>query len=257
VNLARLSACQADAIAGQYAAALAGFVAWLTPRYGEIVQRFDAERIEQRNRFVGRFPHARTPDMVANLLLGLLYLLDFAEHAGAISADEHERLWQRGQAAFLKVANRQKDRHSAFDPAARFPVLFSTLLTSGRAHVAGRDGAEPKPAHESGPWGYELRDGQWRGRGRKIGWLDGDEVLLDPDAVYAELTRLTAEQGQVFPVTATTLWRRLKEAQILIRFDPERTTYRETVEGTRQAVLILAASSLRETVPTVPTVPKA
>jgi hypothetical protein len=243
VNLTRLSACQKDAVEGLYATAIAGFTAWLAPRYGEVSAGLAAERIEHRSRFIGKFPHARTPDKVANLLLGLEYLLRFAEHVGAITAAERECLELRGEAAFVAVANREKDRHNALDPVARFPVMLSSIITSGRAHIADRDGKEPQnPEH----WGYERRDMRWEARGKKIGWLDGEVLYIDPDAVYAELTRLSSEQGQVFPVSAQTLWKRLKEAKKLYRTKKERTTYPVTIEGSRRQLIVLRTSFVQK-----------
>jgi len=99
-DLPRLSACQRDAAAGRYSSAMAGYLAWLAPQFPGLWAALDAERVELRDRFVGRFPHARTPDIVANLLLGLHTLLRFAAAVGAIDAPEQVALWARGQAAF-------------------------------------------------------------------------------------------------------------------------------------------------------------
>src|SRR5262249_50351868 len=84
VDLPRLTRCHGDAAARRYAGAMAGFAAWLAPRYPGVRAGLDAERAELRAEFVGRYPHARTPDVVANLLLGLQYLLRFAVAARAI-----------------------------------------------------------------------------------------------------------------------------------------------------------------------------
>jgi hypothetical protein len=62
VHLPRLSECQRVAADGLYAAAMAGFLSWLASRYADVQARLDVERIDLRNRFVGQFPHARTPD---------------------------------------------------------------------------------------------------------------------------------------------------------------------------------------------------
>lgn len=97
VNLARLSECQRDAAAGLYASAMAGFVAWLAPRYASVRAGLDAERTQLRDGFVGRYPHARTPDTVANLLIGLRYLLRFAQRTGAIDREERGCLRDRGR----------------------------------------------------------------------------------------------------------------------------------------------------------------
>lgn len=253
VKLPRLSECQRDAAAGRYAGAMAGFVAWLAPRYAEVRAGLDAERVELRDRFVGQFPHARTPDIIANLLIGLRYLLRFAESVGAIDRHEREDLWRRGEAAFRALAEQQGEHQRAADPVARFPEMLAAVVSSGRGHIAGADGKEPGVPPSAEAWGWENReqrsgfgDGRtsYHARGRKIGWVVGDELYLDPESTYAALSELAREQGQTYPVTQQTLYRRLKETGTLLRTDGERTVYPETLEGVRRRVLVLAPSTL-------------
>jgi hypothetical protein len=253
VNLARLSACQRDAAAGVYASAMAGFVGWLAPRYAGVSAGLDAERVELRDRFVGRYPHARTPDVVANLLIGLRYLLRFAEAVGAIDRRAREDLWRRGEAAFRVVADQQGEHQRAADPVARFPEMLAAVLSSGRGHVAGVDGKVPAVPPSAGAWGWEGREHRpgvgevvvsYHARGGKIGWVTEEELYLDPDSTYAALCELAREQGQAYPVTQQTLTRRLNEAGHLVRTDTGRTTYPVTLEGVRRRILILPRSFL-------------
>jgi hypothetical protein len=248
VNLTRLSVCQKEAAAGRYAEAMAGFIAHLAPRYGEIRSRLDAERAELRNQFVGRYPHARTPDVVANLLLGLRYFLEFTEEVGAVTQAEHKELWQRGEEAILAVVAQQSEHQRSTDPLACFPEMIATILSSGRGHIAGLDGKEPGIPPSPGAWGWTEVEvassmGQARAearpRGRKIGWVAGKELYLDPDATYAALSGLAQDQAQAYPSTKITLGQRLKEADLLLRVDGERTVYPVTVEGGRRRVWVL------------------
>ena len=223
VNLPRLSECQREAAGAVYAAAMAGYVAWLAPQYGDVLARLDAERAELRDQFVGMYQHARTPDVVANLLIGLRYLLRFAECVGAIDRPRHEELWRRGQAILGAVADQQGEHQRAADPVARFPEMLAAVVSSGRGHVAGTDGKEPGIPPSPETWGWEGRESRSGGgemvvayhpRGRKIGWVAGEELYLDPDSMFAALSELTRDQGQVYPVTPQTLFRRLKEAEL-------------------------------------------
>jgi hypothetical protein len=255
VSLTRLSACQRAAAGGSSASSLAGFAAWLAPQYAGVKARLDAERVGLRDRFVGRCPHARTPDVVANLLIGLRYLLRFAEHVNAITAREGEQLWVRGEAAFRALAEQQREHLRATDPVARFPEMLAAVLSSGRGHLAGPDGRVPAAPPSPEAWGWEVRESRvafgearpaHQARGRKLGWVVETEVYLDPDSAYAALSELAREQGQVYPVTQQTLYRRLKEAGTLLRTDGDRTAYPVTLEGARRRVLVLSPSLLGE-----------
>jgi hypothetical protein len=251
VRFSRLSECQADARAGQYAAALAGFVRWLAREYETVRGRLDAERAELRDSFLGRYAHARTPDALANVLIGLRYVLRYAEAVGAIDSKRRDELWARGGAAFRTAAGRQGEHQRAHDPVARFGDLIQTLLSSGRAHVAGPEGGEPDapPAPEFWGWeGREFRSGpddvstNWTGGGEQIGWVEGDELYLSPDATFAGLVELTNDQGTTFPVSQDTLYRRLREAGLLLRHDSDRTTTKVILEGSRRRVLVFSAA---------------
>lgn len=94
-----LTACQRHAAEGIYAAALAGFLCWLAPRYADVHRGLRAEAAELRERARGDGQHARTPAMVADLAIGLRYLLDFAEAVGAITSAEREQLARDSWAA--------------------------------------------------------------------------------------------------------------------------------------------------------------
>ncbi len=253
VKLPRLSECQRDAAAGLYAAALAGFVTWLAPRYAAVRAGLGAERVELRNQFVGSYPHARTPDIIANLMIGLRYLLEFAESVAAIDRRQYDALWQRGQTAFRAVAAHQGEHQRAADPVARFAEMLTSIVSGGRAHIAGLDGREPGRPLSPESWGWEAHDFRsgtettgtnYRARGEKIGWTDGTELYLDPDITYAALTALARDQGQAYPVTQQTLYRRVNEAGLLLRTDTDRTTYPVTLEGSRRRVLVLATALL-------------
>jgi hypothetical protein len=179
--------------------------------------------------------------------------LRFAEAAGAIDRRRLEELWERGQAAFRTVADQQGEHQRAADPVARFTEMVATVVSSGRGHVAGVDGKEPGIPPSPEAWGWEEREYRsgsgeaavaHYGRGRKIGWVVGKELYLDPDAAYAAVVELARDQGQCYAVTAQTLFRGLKEAGLLVRTEPDRTTYPVTLEGSRRRVLHLSAASV-------------
>jgi hypothetical protein len=233
-----LSACQGDAAAGKYAAALAGFLRWLAPQYDAIRGRLRAETAELRDKARGDGQHARTPGIVADLALGLRYLLDFARSAGAISETERSELWERGWAALAEAGAAQAGQIATAEPAGLFLRLLAAALASGRAHVAARDGNEPANAQA---WGWRQRTigaganarGEWQPQGQRVGWLEGDNLYLEPEASYAAAQELAREQGEGVPVSARTLHRRLKERRLLASWDErrQRNTVRRVLEG--------------------------
>lgn len=248
VNWSGLSACQVDAATGYYAEALAGYVRWLAPRYAELrADGLARRRVELRDRVLaeGAAAHARTPGIVADLLLGLGLYLDFAVDAGALDRAGRDALDLRAWTALLAAAAAQAEHVEAAEPCGQYLRLLAGALASGRAHVAGTVGEAPSNAAAWG-WREELtRDGpRWGPQGRRIGWLDGDALYLEPEAAYAEAQRLAADQGESLPITEATLRRRLRDRGLLAASDGDRLTVKRDLEGKRRRVIVLRDSTL-------------
>ncbi|HEY7329310.1 MAG TPA: DUF3854 domain-containing protein [Gemmataceae bacterium] len=243
----RLTECQRDAVEGLYAASMAAFIAWLAPQYEQIRGRLAAERSELRDCAVGEGQHARTPGIIADLALGLRYLLDFASTIGAVDTAQRAELWEQGLAALQEAGAAQADHLESAEPTGHFLRLLSAALASGRVHLAAPDGGFPETPSA---WGWrreDSRDGPgWHPQGRRVGWVEGDAVLLEPEASFAAAQEIAGAQGESLTVSASTLRRRLKERGLLSNWDAARQelTIRRTLEGRRRKVLCLHVSSL-------------
>jgi hypothetical protein len=260
VNVERLTACQRDAAAGLFAQALAGFVRWLAPRYGKLRGRLRDKMAQLRDDAQHQGQHARTPGIVADLAVGLRYFLRFALFAGAVSEEERAALQQRGEVALAEAARAQADHHAAADPCRMFLRLVSAALASGRAHVANPHGREPDYLQHPQAWGWRGREyftgrghgdaceqTDWTPQGRKIGWLDGADLYMEPEASFAAAQELARDQGEALPVTPRTLHKRLKERGLLAGWDErrQRNTVRRTLDGVKdREVLHLRADCL-------------
>ncbi len=230
VVLAHLTPHQTNAAAGRLAAALAGFVCWLAPKYGELRERLPAERAALRDRAQTGTGSARTPGVVADLALGMERFLDFALTVGAIRAPEQVELSRRCWQALQEAAAAQARHIEAAEPCGYFLRLLAGVLASGRGHVAAPDGEAPDNAVR---WGWRTvtagsgdnARGEWRPQGHRLGWLDGEDLYLEPEATYAEAQALAREQGDGLPVQARTLWKRLDERGLLAGRDDTRQRY--------------------------------
>jgi hypothetical protein len=239
VNLSLLTTCQREAAAGLYAAALAAYIQDLAPHYEAVRQRLRTEVLELREQAAADRGHTRTPEVVANLAVGLRYLLAFAARIEAIPAVEARRLWDRGWQALHEATNAQVEQQAEAEPTGHFLRLLAATLASGRAHLAGPAGAEP--AEQPGCWGWR-RDtaGYWQPLGKRVGWVDGEHLYLEPEAAYAETQELAQHQGAALAVSPRTLWKRLKERGLLASWDAkrERNTIRRTLGGVKDREVI-------------------
>jgi transcriptional regulator with XRE-family HTH domain len=61
-------------------------------------------------------------------------------------------------------------------------------------------------------------------QGRCVGWFDGKNVYLEPEASYAEAQALARVQGDALSVSSQTLRKRLHERLVLVSTDESRQT---------------------------------
>ncbi len=250
MDWSRLTDCQRDASAGLHAGALAGFLRWIAGRFGEVRAGLPAER-DTLAEGMGVGTHKRTPRNAASLAVGLRWFLRFARDAGAIDAPATERLWSACLASLADAVAAQDQYQQGCDPAVRFLELLASALASGRAHVAAPNGeAPPSP----GRWGWRSRQvgpgaysgPEWQPQGRRVGWVEGDDLFLEPDAAYQIAQEAGAGSADALAVGNVTLWKRLKEAGALASVDSGRgkLQVRRTLEGVRRSVIHVCAGCL-------------
>jgi hypothetical protein len=251
LDWARLGVCQADAAAGLYTQALAGFVQWLAADYEKARQALHADAVALRAIAARSAAHRRTPEIVAHLAVGLRAFLTFARTRGVLTEAEVCARWAEGWAALGEAAAAQVQHQADTEPARRFITLLAATIASGRAHVAAMDGSEPETPDR---WGWRLvtigsgeyQRTDWQPRGERVGWIDGDALYLEPDAAFAIVQALAQTQGEPLPVAPKTLAKRLKERSYLASTELGRETLRvrRPIQGQRRAVLHLMAASL-------------
>ncbi len=262
LNWDRLTSHQNEARTGRYAAAMAGFLQWLAARKPELDAGLRAESAGLRDQAVRDSSHRRTPGIVADLAAGWQWWLRYAVDAGALTAKEKDELWDRVWLALGDAAAGQAAHQGAQEPAARFLELLRGVLASGQGHIIGVNGSAPP---NELIWGWRnLNEGvmeaaptSWRAMGQSIGWVAGDDLYLEPNAVYAAVQRLARDQGDSLAVTSTVLWKRLDERGLLVSREAGRgrLTMRRMVGGARREVLHLAVRALYPEEPSQPSQP--
>ncbi|MCI0340256.1 MAG: DUF927 domain-containing protein [Planctomycetales bacterium] len=250
---ARLSICQAAAAHGLYAATMSAFLAWVAPKYEGLVLERRSRTAEIRDDLAHDGEHRRVPAIAADLIFSIRLFLRFAGEVGVIDDSEAVALDARATAAIVAAAEAQATYQLSADPAEMFCELVRAAIASGSAHLAARDG---NPPTNPIPYGWHPRTGktgantfdEWVARGLKIGWIDGPDVYLQPEAAYSVAQRLGGSINQPLHVAGPTLHLRLHQARLLRSLDERggktRFKVRRMIEGTRQLVLHLAAETI-------------
>jgi len=249
VEAQKLTTCQTDAAAGLYAQATAAFVRWLAAQFDEVRTEFQRLRREWRGQI--HHDHARTADIRAQLTAAYSIFIAFLVETEVLDEDEAAQLQTRIGAALEETANAQIEFSGAVEPTGAFIRLLTSAIGAGRAHLADNDGEVPDLREAACGWrkitigtGDNQRD-EWQPQGDRVGWLDGDYVYLNRDAAYRVAQNMSAD-GTGIEVSAITLMRRLNKRGLLARVDAAREvlTMRQTIEGRRQEVVCMRASTL-------------
>lgn len=74
---------------------------------------------------------------------------------------------------------------------------------------------------------------KWRLQGKRIGWIEGNDVYLEPTVAFAVAQDIGRRTQNHIPLNDTTLWKRLHDAGMLASVEESRETLkvRRTIEG--------------------------
>jgi hypothetical protein len=243
VDLRVLTELQRAGAEDMLAAAMSGYVAYLAPRMSGLKESLPARQKELRAIGVGT--HARTPDIVASLALGLETFLQFATEVGALTKSEAVETWDAGWEALVEAAAAQAEHQASEEPTQQFRELLEAAIGGGDAHLA--DAQTDEKPENPGRWGWRYGLEEWRPRGRRIGWLAADgSLLLEPGVAFGTAQRTARDQGIALLVNQRTMWKRLHENGLLASRDVARgrNTTRATIDGNRKTVIHLIPEAL-------------
>jgi hypothetical protein len=237
-----LTRCQKDAASGLYAEAMGAFVQFIAGQYDQVQEQLQRRAVELRAK--AAHAHSRTPGIVAELAAAFGLFMQLAVTAGAISKEQANELNSRCWNALKAVALQQRLLQSSSEPAQRFLELVRSAVTSGAAHVARMDGEIPP---DPTVWGWRnegsAEHSRWIGKGRRIGWIDEDDLYLEPNAAHVAAQELGQRTGEPLTITQTVINKRCHEAGFLLTTDKKRgtLTIRKRVQGSSMPVLHLSA----------------
>ena len=243
VSLPRLTAAQAIAGDGTFAVAIAGYAQWLARRYDAdngLPRALSDERARLRDsaRAEG---HPRYALNIGSLALGWHEFLSFAADIGAITSEEREATWSRTWKALVDTGAEQARFGRDADPVRIYLQSLAALIAEGRACLADTHG---RPPADAARWGWQwddTGDGGFRTHGDVIGWIERDDVFLQPDAAYTAARRF-AETSLPLGITKHALHKQLHERGLLASTGKDRITIRKRVAGGNPTVLHLTAS---------------
>jgi len=236
IRFPSLSEFQRDAQDGIFGEAMAGFVTYLAGLSedefsitGEVAERRDA-------RTAGA--HRRSADNLANLEVGWRRYVAYGRAIGALDEQSEAAYMQRVRGALDDLAAAQDSRFHEADPVDRYLDALRSAVTTGDAYLECPGGGVPEFPDR---WG-------WTGGkpgGRRIGWVKGDDVYLDPVSAFGEAQSAALRTGEPLAISEATLRRRLRDAGVLVSTEETRgvLTVRKVLGGARRGVLHISAGT--------------
>jgi hypothetical protein len=265
IDADQLTRCQRDGDSGAYAASTSGFIRWVAPKRDELIARLAQRALELRTEVTGPGLHARTGDIVADLLAAFEIVRDFALHYAAISSSEADRLTEFVRAGLVEsAADSACDEIGSNNPGDIFIRLVVSSLRSNESWLGDpHKGDAPEGLEAACGWRQELKwqgndDGQlpvWvcAPNSARIGWTDGNYVYLNVDASYKAAKRACANGAEELSVSKSVLLRILDETGRLAMTDARnanekrgRRTARVSLERKQENVIVLRAADFWE-----------
>jgi hypothetical protein len=254
VKLPELTKAQGQAAEGLFTLAMSGYVTHLARRYDSdpgLTATLAGVRGQLRDKARAEGQHPRVALNVASLALGWLEFLPYAVQAGAISERRRDELWRRAWKALRDIGAEQERYRRDADPVSVYLRSLAALVASGRAHLAAATMAGGMPG-DPARWGWaEDVTGDLpvhRERGELLGWTDGTDVYLQPDAAFKAARQFAEGSGGHLGMGKRVLHKSLHERELLASVSgPGHFTVQRDLAGQRgRRVLHLTVRTFEE-----------
>lgn len=243
---------EAHALAGQYAAAMAGYLSWLARSYDRLPAELPARLRVLRESGTATAGSERAPGQIAALQLGVETFLAFAVEAGALAPAEASELNREAALALLRGSIDGQVHRAEQSPVARALGLLDAGFATRRVYLEDAD--QGGPPSDGDRWGWErypsvgMREptptfAPHAAGAHPIGWREHGWLMFDSSTLGGFLAAAARAAGQPPPLDMTSLLLRLDEAGLIdVELEPgkRRRVVRGRVRGRRQRVIRLS-----------------
>ncbi len=197
--------------------AMAGYLLWLTAHWDAIKAEFQERITILRDEMRGDY-HLRTPEMFANLLLGIKLGLTFSAESGAISEREAKALFINAKAEIKSLAELQSEHVRDELPTQRFIHVLESLIAQGAFYL--------KDMNENA-----------EGTGKTwLGWFDNDYVYIQSETAYNAVSEFLRREGGAPLLKQKGLYSMLSRYELIMPAE-DRTTATGFYKGRTYRVL--------------------
>lgn len=251
--LTRLQQAYAD---GHLCLIMSTYLQWLAPQIDDLKKSLPHAVSNIRNTTIKdgfASSHPRAPEIFSNLVAGAELFFDFLNDIKAVSFDMNNDAMQEINNSLINAFQEQSAYQSEQDEVKRFFDLLRSLFSSGNAHVSCRLNQGPPPSRPHA-WGWRVTGTDMAGdpinkpMGDRVGWYcdKSKQIWLDQNAAFACVQQLARTQGDSFLLSASSLWRRMNERQLILATETrtngtKQLTVKRTIAGSSRRVMIVSS----------------
>ncbi len=208
VDLGSLSVCQSEATDGAYRRTMYAYTQWLKRRYlcdDDHVEKLRDKLLSWHKTYRNNYYHhnqtchGRLPEIVACLMIGMRFFLQFLKENCVIKQEDQEIELELFRKELYALADQQSTNVEHDKPVNIFIRKLYSLIEGGKVMITERnrpDNFDPYPL------GY-------------IGCQDEEYYYLNKDLAHSAVKKMCTEQGESFPVSAKALVKALAEEKLI------------------------------------------
>ena len=208
VDLGALSVCQSEAADGAYRRTMYAYTQWLKRRYlcdDDHVEKLRDKLLSWHKTYRNNYYHhnqtchGRLPEIVACLMIGMRFFLQFLKENCVIKQEDQEIELELFRKELYALADQQSTNVEHDKPVNIFIRKLYSLIEGGKVMITERnrpDNFDPYPP------GY-------------IGCQDEEYYYLNKDLAHSAVKKLCSEQSENFPVSAKALVKALAEENLI------------------------------------------
>ena len=222
-----LTALQQRARSGELRAAMRAYIEWLQPQADILPQQLDEMFLRYRERanqeFEGMRVLGRTVEAVAQLMIGLTYMVEFFRYLGLCDSETAEIILEEYWGIIVGNSSAQVRSGSDESSVQMFMVAVSEMMASKTITTV------------------DISPGSQRtspGKGM-VGYVDGLNYYLMGETLYGAVVHFYRDQDRVFPASRAALFKQLRDQGIIqqVGSDGKTTKHKRTPDGKNQRLL--------------------
>jgi hypothetical protein len=183
--------------------AMSSYLFWVRDHIQKIIESFNKQFIELREKAFKNNAHMKLPEQLAFLQFSLDTVISWINDKGIISDNEAFALSGEGWKIFTEMAGNQRERLTQEDSVELFKDILQTLIAQGRVRIEDKN--DPPTIPIIGGISGDF-----------IGYYDESYMYLLPPALWQCIQRFCLSEGSHFPFSKNTFYRLLANRNLIV-----------------------------------------